>query len=472
MRVRLQLLLPLAVCLLVAAAFLLAALTVGDAVRYAAPGERAVAATRVVVLWGIAAVVAGAVVGGLTARLIAGPLTRMREAAQRLSEPGAALAAESRIAELQDLARGISRTAGELRDRNVRELRERSELATLVEAVSEGIIQLDQGGRIVRVNGAARRLLGLPGDAVGRTVASTVRNTDLRRLLGRPGSRKTAEAEEVVVDERRLLVSAAPVQEGGRVLTIVDLTDLRRLEEIRRDFVANASHELKTPLTSIRGYTETLLAGDLPPPEQRQFLDTIARNAERLQRIVDDLLDLSRLESGRWQPDLHPVRVAEVAELSWQAFAERARRAQISWDLQGDRHASASADRDALDQVFTNLYDNALRYTPAGGRIHVRVRVGADPPSATGGGRAAVQPPGGGVLVEVSDTGTGIPRDALPRIFERFYRVDPARSRAEGGTGLGLSIVRHIMETMGGAVTAESELGKGTTVRIWLPLSP
>jgi two-component system phosphate regulon sensor histidine kinase PhoR len=253
------------------------------------------------------------------------------------------------------------------------------------------------------------------------------------------------------------------------VVTFVDLTDLRRLEEIRRDFVANASHELKTPLTSIRGYTETLLAGGLPVSEQGQFLATIARNAERLQRIVDDLLDLSRLESGRWQPELARVRVGEVAEASWQAFGEQARKRGVAWSIETD-HAPATADRRGLDQVFTNLYDNALRYTPEGGRIRVRIRTGAPPP-ATGPRRVPADPTGW-IVTEVADTGTGIPRDALPRIFERFYRVDPARSRAEGGTGLGLSIVKHMVESMGGSVAAESELGKGTTIRMWLPAAP
>ncbi|HUE77361.1 MAG TPA: ATP-binding protein [Longimicrobiales bacterium] len=471
MRVRLQLLLPLTISFLVGLGFLLAALTVGDAVRGAAPGEAPAEATRIVVLWGVVVVVATLVVARWIARMIVVPLSRTREAAQRLTDPEGAPEDDSPLAEIQDVVRGISRAAGELRDRHARELRERQALATLVEAVTEGIIHVDQGGRIVRVNGAGRRLLRLPAEAVGRTIASMVRNTDLRQVLeSRPGV-TAAGGTEVVLDDRRLLVSATPLEDGGAVVTFVDLTDLRRLEEIRRDFVANASHELKTPLTSIRGYSETLLAGQLAPAEQRQFLDTIARNAERLQRIVDDLLDLSRLESGRWQPELARVEVADVAASSWEAFEERARTRRVAWEIEVDDDAAVTADRRTLEQVFTNLYDNALRYTPAGGRIRVTVRPEAttEPPSDRVPRRAPGAGQGAWVLVEVADTGSGIPRDALPRIFERFYRVDPARSRAEGGTGLGLSIVKHMMENMGGTVTAESEFGKGTIIRLWLP---
>ena len=452
MRIRLAVLLPLVLSVLVGAGFLLAALTVGDTVRMAQPGYRAAEATRIVVLWGIGFTAAVAIAAALMARMIVRPLHRMRDAALRIAEAPAAADTASPVAEIQDILRGIRTAGADLRERHARELRERAELAALVDAVSEGILQVDGAGRIVRLNPAAGSLLGLPADAIGRTAASLVRNADLRRALedGREGGRTAV--REIAVDERRLLIAVTPLAPGGAVATIVDLTDLRRLEEIRRDFVANASHELKTPLTSIRGYAETLLADDTSDQERRGFLQTIARNAERLQRIVDDLLDLSRLESGRWQPDLAAVPVTEVAESTWRPFAPGAARKGVAFELEGEAAVLARADRRALEQVFSNLYDNALRHTPDGGRILVRASGGAD-----------------GIVIDVVDTGSGIPRDALPRIFERFYRVDPARSRAEGGTGLGLSIVRHLLESMGGSVTAESVLGKGTTIRFRLP---
>ncbi len=486
MRIRLQLLLPLAVAGLVAAGFVLVAVLVGGAVRDAlttVPGltaERAAeAAVRVVGLVGVLVTGVAVVGSALIARMIVAPLYRMRAAAERLAGEDGEPDRDSPVAEIQDVARGISRAADELRNRHGQEVRERSELAGLVEAVSEGILQLDGEGRVTRMNRASRELLGLPEDAVGRPAGALFRNPELRQLMEDGARGRATEAAEVVVDEQRILVSVSPQGDGGVVATFVDLTDLRRLEEVRRDFVANASHELKTPLTSIRGYTETLLSGGLPESEEKQFLGTIARNTERLQRIVDDLLDLSRLEAGRWQPELEPVDVLQAAEACWLSFADRAADQGVSFSAESETDAKARADRRALEQIFANLYDNALRYT-RDGRIRVVTRT-QDTAPGTGtngqGPRRAVpaldrrDDAGPWLVAEITDTGTGIPRDALPRIFERFYRVDPARSRAEGGTGLGLSIVRHMLESMGGGVEASSELGKGTTLRLWLPIT-
>ncbi len=491
MRIRLRLLLPLLILVLLGGGFFLTAGAVGDAVRDAlltVPGltrDRAVqSAVHAVVMTGLLVTAIGLVLSFIAARMIVRPLTRMPRTAEQLTEPVGESPPGTVVAEVQDVARGIGRAAVELRDRHSRELRERSELASLIEAVSEGIIQVGPDGRIVRVNQAARILLGLPDDAVGRRVASQVRNADLRDLIDQGVGGEAPDPAEVVVDELRLFVSAAPQPGGGAVATFTDLTDLRRLEEVRRDFVANASHELKTPLTSIRGYAETLRSGDLPDPERKQFLDTISRNAERLQRIVDDLLDLSRLESGRWQPELQTLQVGQTARSCWTAFAERAREQEVAFHTDTDDDL-ALADPRAMEQIFSNLFDNALRYTPEYGRITVAAAPDEDGPPANGHRRstaptASVQPaaafpvapgdtaPARWLRVEVRDTGAGIPRDALPRIFERFYRVDPARSRAEGGTGLGLSIVKHMVESMGGAIHATSTLGKGTTMRLWL----
>jgi signal transduction histidine kinase len=282
------------------------------------------------------------------------------------------------------------------------------------------------------------------------------------------------------VDDRRLLVAARPIEHGPPaspppeaafrptsgsvrlpvVVAFADLTELRRLEGVRRDFVANVSHELKTPLTSIRGYVETLLGDpDLPADMRDQFLDVIHKNAERLQGIIDDLLDLSRLESGGWRPNLIRLDPSSLVRDVWAGFEPRATLQKVEFVVAGES-APVLADAGGLRQVLTNLYDNALRYTHAGGRITASV---TSLPHANGG------PGTDRVAIDVIDTGSGIPGDALPRIFERFYRVDPARSRAEGGTGLGLSIVKHLVESMGGDVRADSELGKGTTVRLRLP---
>lgn len=501
MRIRLQLLLPLAVAIVVAAAFVVAAVLVGDAVRSSlvtVPGltsaRAAEAAVRVIAVAGVIGTAVATVAAVVVARMVVAPLSQVRANAARLIEEGTDGEPTTPLSEIKEAIRGMTLAAGELRDRRRQAVRAESELARLVEAVSEGIIQLDGDGRVTRLNRSSRDLLRLPDDAVGRPIGALFRTPGIRRILA-GAARGASGSAEVAVDERRVLVSAVPLEGGGAVATFVDLTDLRRLEEVRRDFVANASHELKTPLTSIRGYTETLLFGELPDPERTQFLETIARNTERLQRIVDDLLDLSRLEAGRWEPDLAPVDVAAAARTAWRPFADRADARRVAFETRGA--GRAVADRRGLEQVFANLFDNGLRHTDAGGRIDVAVEVrderpgagarrapsregvAAEPEHGSGdegtdgpGGRPEHAPENGWVVIEVADTGSGIARDALPRIFERFYRVDPARSRAEGGTGLGLSIVRHMLESMGGGVDARSELGKGTVLRVWLPAAP
>jgi len=255
------------------------------------------------------------------------------------------------------------------------------------------------------------------------------------------------------MDDRAFLVNARPLPAGGAVLVIHDLTEIRRLEAVRRDFVANVSHELKTPLTSISGYAETLLADPPDPDTARRFTSTILSNARRMQRLVDDLLDLSRIEAGRWQPNKAPVDVSAVARESWTALAGRAETQGVAFEVAiGEGAEVVSADPDALRQILTNLLDNSLRYTPAGGRII-----------------CAAEREGAGIAVTVRDTGVGITREHLPRIFERFYRADASRSREEGGTGLGLAIVKHLVEAHGGRVYAESERGLGTSVTCWFP---
>jgi signal transduction histidine kinase len=369
--------------------------------------------------------------------------------------------------ELQSLAMAVERLAAELEERAGRFQKERDELSLLVASVSEGILLLDRDDRILHANPAARGLLGLPSDAHGRPLPSLVRHVELRRILERVSAGAAVPPAEVTLDDRRLLVVARPIETAsasrgrpGSVIALLDLTEVRRLEGVRRDFVANVSHELKTPLTSIRGYVETLLSDELPDDMRRQFLDVVQKNAERLHSIVDDLLDLSRLESGGWRPDVETVSTSAVIGEAWDEYADRAAAKRIAF-APPDADALVSADPSALRQILANLFENAIRHTPDGGAIRVRISNGN--PIANGTSQPDF------VSIRVEDSGTGIPRDALPRIFERFYRVDPARSRAEGGTGLGLSIVKHLTEAMGGEVSAESDLGKGTAVQVRLP---
>jgi len=264
-----------------------------------------------------------------------------------------------------------------------------------------------------------------------------------------------AAAHEITVGvggERHLAVTAQPLPAGGAVVVLLDISELRRLEGVRRDFIANASHELKTPLTAIRGYSETLLDPELPEAVRRQFTETLGAHARRLQQIVDDLLDLSRIESGRWSPEPASVSLADAAREAW-TYARQSAPAAYDFRLEVPEACDrVHADPSALGQIFDNLFSNAIRYTPPGGAIEVTAR-----------------PAGRFVEVAVRDSGAGIAAAQLPRIFERFYRADRARARAEGGTGLGLAIVKHLVEAHGGHVAAESELGRGTTIRFSLP---
>ncbi len=360
-------------------------------------------------------------------------------------------------------SQAVSSMAAALRSQIDQLRQERDQLSALLSSGTEGLLQISRAGRIVHLNAAAFTLLGLPADARGQSIATMVRIAELRDLLLNAATGGPQDPTELTVDDRQLFAICRPLpDDGGAVAAILDLTEVRRLEVVRRDFVANVSHELKTPLTSIRGYTETLMADDLPDDVRKQFLEVIQKNTARIHRIVDDLLDLSRLQSGGWRPDLHQVDAAELAADVWAGCAEAARTRSIDFRLVASKWAQVEADAGGLRQVLANLFDNALRYTQPGGRVNViidQVKNGRRPPDQD---REWIE-------IQVQDTGSGIPRDALPRIFERFYRVDPARSRADGGTGLGLSIVKHLIERMNGEVSAESELGKGTTIRIRLP---
>lgn len=430
----------------------------GNALVDAGVTETAAAHVRSEV--GVALVVLGALAvagSALLARLLTGRLTRLRGSVLARAR-GDAAALPTRLTELAAVDQAVERLALRISANEANAERGGAEVATLLDAISEAILQVDGDGRIVRANPEARKLLRLDRGTIGQPVTTRLRHADLRMLLGQAIRGEAVDSREVTLDDRRLLVSARPLPAAvgsrpGAVVAFVDLTEIRRLESVRRDFVANVSHELKTPLTSIRGYAETLLNDDLPPDLQRQFLEVVHRNADRLHHIVEDLLDLSRLESGGWRPELQRVDVTSMVQDAWSGCQERAEARRVTF-VPPAVSPSVRADPGGLRQILVNLLENALQYTPDGGRIEVRVasEAGEDP-----------------VVLEVRDNGIGIPSDALPRIFERFYRVDPARSRAEGGTGLGLSIVRHLTESMGGDVAAESALGRGTTIRVRLP---
>jgi len=399
------------------------------------------------------ALIAGSLLAWIAAQSVARPLTALAAAANAIAAGALPRFPRSGVSEIDGLVQALRQMHRQLQDRFDDLRREQGDAAALVESMVEGVIASDRRGATVTANAAARRLLGYDVHAPLPDLTQLFRAKAAREIVDLVLAGEAVANREVVLADATLLVNARPLAAGGAVLVIHDLTELRRLETVRRDFVANVSHELKTPLTSISGYAETLLGGPEDPATERRFIEIILNNARRMQRLVDDLLDLSRIESGRWHPDPMPTVVAEIATEVWDGLADRAaqRGIELILDIAADA-AVVQCDPDALRQILTNLLDNAVRYSGTGGRVTCRTRQLA-----------------GEVEVAVIDTGAGIAGEHLERIFERFYRVDPSRARDEGGTGLGLSIVKHLVEAHEGRVVAESLLGYGTTIRTLFP---
>lgn len=305
----------------------------------------------------------------------------------------------------------------------------------------------------VRVSNSVLDGLAPGARASGLTVLEITRNADLAEAARRAleGSPKRL---EIQLGQRTWVCHLVPLLRGEALVLLRDVTGARMAESTRRDFVANASHELRTPVSAIAGAAETLLSGAMEDPTQaRSFVEMIARNAERLARLTNDLLDLSRIESRQWPVKLEPVSVEATARRAVEVCAEPARRKQIDLRVEIPEGTAVMADARALEQVLVNLLDNAVKYTPDGGRATV---------SASASGNL--------VDVVVADTGQGIERHHLPRLFERFYRVDPGRSRGSGGTGLGLAIVKHLVQMQAGDIGVETGAG-GTSFRVRLPRS-
>jgi signal transduction histidine kinase len=406
-------------------------------------------------MWLIAAavLVVGAVASVLLGRSLGRPLRELARAASALPAPTGLSYPASRAPEIQQLVNALRTMQQELSARIAELSRERDETETLIESMVEGIIGCDAAGTVVAANAATRKLLGYEPGTPLPPVRELFRQRDARTVVEQALTGAAVPEREVDLDGRTILMTARPLPKGGAVFVLHDLTDLRRLQAVGRDFVANVSHELKTPLTNIIGYLETLLGHGTQDPEQRWLLEVGLNNARRMHRLVDDLLDLARLESGAWKLQRESVDVTIAAHEAWVPFAKRAATRGVGFEVNVPGAVSRlSADPGALREILDNLFDNALRYTQDGGKICV---------SAGARGRD--------IEIAVRDTGTGIPAEHLPRIFERFYRVDPGRSRTEGGTGLGLSIVKHLVEAHSGRVEAESALGRGTTIRLLFP---
>jgi two-component system phosphate regulon sensor histidine kinase PhoR len=365
--------------------------------------------------------------------------------------------------ELGALAASFNRMSERLDTRDT-ELRESSQrLTTVLEGMDEGVLSLDDRQRIVLANSAAGRLLGFsPKAAEGRPLLEVVRNHKLHSALLESQSARESRRVEIEVGESdsRVLSIYATLVPGERttrfVLVLQDITDLRRLESMRQEFVANVSHELKTPLSSIKAYAETLSHGAINDAEHNlRFVNSIEEQAERLHQLILDLLSLARIESGQQAFDIAAVNLPSVvlACLAEHRANADSKGVQLTSAGEGDS-LKVRADEEGTRQILNNLVANAINYTPEGGSVVVHWR----------------REESKGVI-EVADTGIGISPEHLPRLFERFYRVDKARSRELGGTGLGLSIVKHLTQSFGGTVEVVSQPGRGTTFTVRLPLA-
>ena len=364
--------------------------------------------------------------------------------------------------EIGRVAAAIDKTAGQV-ERSFAAVRSsQHQLETLLNSMQDAVIAVSSGGLVQWANQSMDRLVP-QHTRLNAPVVETIRDPDFLAAVKAATTTKkvkTIRATSIVAG-RAFDVTAAPLPDGGAVVVLRDLTETERVEKTRRDFIANVSHELRTPLTSIQGYSETLL--DLSSENNdsnREFLEIIRKNAARMSRLTEDLLTLARVESGETRFDTEPVPPIELLHDAEESFREIARSQEVDLhivetdDKTGSVESlpSVRADREAIHQVFSNLIDNAMKYGRAGGRILLGAR-----------------PARRGVEFYVQDFGAGIASEHLPRLFERFYRVDKARSRESGGTGLGLAIAKHIMLAHGGSIRAESELGHGSTFLFTLP---
>lgn len=422
--------------------------------------ERAVAASRRLVLLGAAlASLVAVALSSLAAELASAPARRIIDAATRMARGELSTRTSPRgTDELSELGRALDHLAASLSSSIDQLRREHGLVQGILESMREGVMLLDGQGRVALVNASLREMISLGADVTGRTLLESVRHAELARLLDAARAAESAVDGEVELGglkPRRLMVRASRHEPSGGLLAVfVDVTDMRRLEALRREFVTSASHELRTPTSSILSAAETLRdIGARDPQAARRFVDIIARNAERLARLVDDLLVLSRLESRQFALAPEHADVGEVVSRVLAQHRERAdeRRVSLAAALPAEA-ARAWFDRRALEAALTHLVDNAVKYVPEGASVTVRVAPGV---VAT--------------RVTVEDTGAGIDADHLPRLFERFYRVDRGRSRDVGGTGLGLSIVKHLVEAMGGEVSVDSAPGRGATFGLSLP---
>lgn len=419
-------------------------------------------------LWGAGALAfsCSAALAWIMYKRLISPLEEMATVAQDMARGN--LEQEIRIFaqdEIGDLARSINYMARQLKNNIDDVISEKNRIQAILSSMADGVIAMDNWGRVILINPVVEDLFGITLAASrGKNILRVIRNYELEKLLNQAleTGRSVQKQLQILTPEPRVFrVHVTPLQNsgvdrGGVVALLRDITERKRLEEMRSEFVANVSHELRTPLTSIRGFAETLLDGALEDPKvARQFLEIINTETERLSRLIDELLNLSKIEDRKSVPNRQPLEIEELIEQAVAILQPHSQEKNITIKVDLPENLPVvQGDSDMLSQVLINLIDNAVSYTQPGGEIRIGAAAGQDE-----------------LKVDVQDNGIGIPPESLSRVFERFYRVDKARSREQGGTGLGLSIVKHIIDAHRGSVQVESKVGKGSTFSFVLPLT-
>ncbi|NHN31545.1 two-component system histidine kinase PnpS [Paenibacillus agricola] len=373
--------------------------------------------------------------------------------------------------EIGQLGQALNRMADSLQVQMNRILEDESRLKSVLDNMISGVMMIDRESKIVLLNRSAEDILGFSvQELLGKKFDEAKQQFEFTQLIQECIDMREHIRDEMIFyypSERILEINLSPIslQEdewAGVLIVLHDITAVRRLERMRSEFVANVSHELKTPIAAVKGFAETLLAGAMDDKETaKSFLQIIFDESERLNRLIGDILELSKIESKRIPLQFSPVHVHAFITNCLHVLASEAKKKSIELDMQVEEDLYIEADEDRLRQILINLLSNGINYTPEGGRV--RVKVEAAFPGSEGSENERIR-------MIITDTGIGIPKKDLPRIFERFYRVDKARSRSSGGTGLGLSIVKHLVELHKGTVRVESEVGLGTKFIIELPV--
>ncbi|HKY60301.1 MAG TPA: ATP-binding protein [Gemmatimonadota bacterium] len=420
-------------------------------------GVPAAAGQRVAIAM-VLALALGLLLAFVWSRRLVAPIDRLSEVARRVGQGD--LEARVRVKtgdELENLARALDGARNQLASRIAEATLMRERLEAVLDGMVEGVLVTDRTGRVSRTNPALRRIFGLERPVSGRSLGEALRNPGVAEAFeeltdGRVVSR---EIQVTWPAERTLTLHAVDLPEGGAVAVFHDITALKRVDTVRRDFVSNVSHELRTPLTALSGYAQALSETGLSAEEARQHAAVIRRHVERLAALVSDLLELARLEESGFAPHRERFSADDLLRELAREWTPKAEDRDMTLSVAGESGVTVDGDRGLMRQALANLLENAVKYCREGDRIEISAR------SAEGGAELAV-----------SDTGPGIPYEDQARVFERFYRLDKGRSREQGGTGLGLSIVKHAAEAHGGVAMLESRPGFGAAFRIFVPSRP